>query len=171
MNRSVQAQQNDLARNSGLYQQGVQNNLQAAQQNAGNILSASQGITGANALQSQFLGQYSGLANQFQQNQQAHLDDAYNRWYQQNYGYDQSRLNTLGDSLNSFSGNFRGSQTTGNNPAYSPRTLGGGVAAGAGGAAAGGAIGAAIAGGAAGSVLPGWGTAIGAGVGLLGYYL
>jgi len=50
LNRNVQAQQTDLARNAGLYQQGIQNQLGAAQQNAGLILNASQGITGANAL-------------------------------------------------------------------------------------------------------------------------
>jgi len=58
----VQAQQTDLARNAGLYQQDIANRMGAAQQNAGLILNASQGVTGANALQSQFLGQYGNLS-------------------------------------------------------------------------------------------------------------
>lgn len=40
LNRSVQAQQTDLARNSALSQQGFQNQLSASQQNTQNILGA-----------------------------------------------------------------------------------------------------------------------------------
>ena len=77
----------------------------------------------------------------------------------------------MGQALNSVQGAFQGQTQTGLNPMYKGRSLGGAISSGAGGAAAGGAIGSMIAGGAAGSVAPGWGTAIGAGVGLLGYYL
>ena len=51
------------------------------------------------------------------------------------------------------------------------KTLGGGLGSAVGGAMAGKAVGGAFAGAKAGSVLPGVGTAIGAGVGLLAYYL
>lgn len=155
----LNAQQTDLARNAGIYQQGVQNQLSAAQQNAGNILNASQGITGANALQSQFLGQYANLAGLGQQYNQGILDQAANNWYNQNYGYKQSQLGSMGDVLSAASGTYRGQTSTAPNPAYQPKTAGGAATAAAGGAAAGTAI------------MPGWGTAIGAGVGLLGYYL
>lgn len=101
LNRNVQAQQTDLARNASLYQQDVANRMGAAQQNAGLILNASQGITGANALQSQFLGQYGNLAGGQQQYQQALLDQAANNWYNQTYGYDQQRLANMGQALNS----------------------------------------------------------------------
>jgi len=50
LNRSVQAQQTDLARNSALYQQQFQNQLSAAGQNAQNILGASSQINGTDAL-------------------------------------------------------------------------------------------------------------------------
>jgi len=87
------------------------------------------------------------------------------------YGYDQQKLNNYGNALNAIAGNFAGSSTSGANPAYKPRTVGGAVASGVGGAPAVGAIRAAIAGGASGSEVPGWGTAIGAVAGLASYYL
>lgn len=123
------------------------------------------------SLQAQWNGQAAGLGQVQQDYAQGGIDQAYNDWYQKNYGYDQQRLANYGNALNSTSGQFSGSATSGLNPAYKPRTVGGGVAAGVGGAAAGGAIGAAIAGGASGSVVPGWGTAIGAAAGLASYYL
>ena len=72
-----------------MYQQGIQNQLGAAQQNGGLILNASQGITGANALQSQFLGQCSNLAGLQQDYNQGNINQAYNDWYMRNYGYAQ----------------------------------------------------------------------------------
>jgi len=167
----VQAQQTDLARNSALAQQGFQNQLSASQNNAGNILNASNALNGVNALRSQYNSQLAGLGQLQQDYSQGNIDQAYNDWYQRTYGYGQQQLANYGNALNSISGNFTGSATSGLNPAYKPRTVGGGVAAGVGGAAAGGAIGAAIAGGASGSVVPGWGTAIGAAAGLASYYL
>jgi len=167
----VQAQQTDLARNSALYQQQFQNQLSSAQQNAQNILGASGQLTGQQALQAQYNGQLAGLGQVQQDYTQGGIDQQYNDWYQRTYGYGQQQLANYGNALNSISGNFTGSATSGLNPAYKPRTVGGGVAAGVGGAAAGGAIGAAIAGGASGSVVPGWGTAIGAAAGLASYYL
>lgn len=158
LNRSVQAQQTDLARNSALSQQGFENQLAANNQNASNILNASTGINGANALQAQFLGQYAGLAGQQQATQQQDLDQAYQDWYTQNYGYDQQRLNNVGQALNATSGNFQSSATTGPNPAYKAKTAGGALASAAGGAAAGSAFGP-------------WGTAIGGVLGAGSYYL
>ncbi|SFE40369.1 hypothetical protein SAMN02799615_00963 [Dyella marensis] len=117
------------------------------------------------------MGQYGSLSPLIQDYNQGAINQNYNDWYMRNYGYAQQQLNNYGNALNSISGNFTGSATSGLNPAYKPRTAGGALASAGGGAAAGGAIGSMIAGGAAGSVAPGWGTAIGAGVGLLGYYL
>lgn len=171
LNRSVQAQQTDLARNSALAQQGFQNQLAASQQNASNILNGSQGVNAINGLQQGYLGLTGQYGQTLQDYNQGNIDQAYNDWYQRNYGYDQQRLANYGNALNSTAGQFQGSATSGLNPAYKPRTVGGGVAAGASGAAAGGAIGSMIAGGSAGSVAPGWGTAIGAAAGLASYYL
>jgi hypothetical protein len=171
LNRSVAAQQTDLARNSALSQQDWQNQLSAAQQNSANVINGSTGLNAANAIQSQYNQQLNQFGQVQQDYAQGNIDQAYNDWYQQNYGYDQQRLANFGNALNSTAGQFAGSATSGLNPAYKPRTVGGAVASGAGGAAAGGALGAAIAGGSAGSVAPGWGTAIGAGIGLASYYL
>lgn len=144
----------------------MQNQLSAAQQNAGNILNASQGITGANALQSQFLGQYGNLGSLAQQYQQGLYDQAANNWYNQNYGFQQSQLGSMGDVLSAASGTYRGQTSTAPNPAYQPRSLGGALTSAGGGAATGAAIG---------SIVPGIGTGIGAvaggAAGLLGYYL
>lgn len=167
----MQAQQTDLARNSALDQQYFQNNLQSAGQSVQNFLGASNALNGQQALQQQWNSQLGNLGQVQQDYAQGNIDQAYNDWYQQHYGYDQQRLNNYGNALNSVAGNFQGSSTSGANPAYKPRTAGGAVAAGASGAAAGGAIGAMAAGGASGSVLPGWGTAIGAAAGLASYYL
>jgi hypothetical protein len=167
----VQAQQTDLARNSALDQQYFQNGLQSAGQSVQNFLGASNALNGQQALQSQWNSQLGQLGQAQQDYAQGNIDQQYNDWYQRTYGYGQQQLANYGNALNSISGNFTGSATSGLNPAYKPRTVGGGVAAGVGGAAAGGAIGAAIAGGASGSVVPGWGTAIGAAAGLASYYL
>jgi hypothetical protein len=103
---------------------------------------------------------------------QGDIDQAYNDWYQRNYGYSQQKLNNYGNALNAIAGNFSGSSTSGANPAYKPRTAGGAAVSGLGGAAAGASLGAAIGGGAAtGSAAGPWGAAIGAGVGLASYYL
>lgn len=161
----------DLQNQQQLWQQGFQNQLAASQNNTQSILGAVQGIAGQNALQAQFNSQLAGLGQVQQDYAQGNIDQAYNDWYQRNYGYDQQRLANYGNALNSTAGQFQGSATSGLNPAYKPRTTGGAIAAGAGGAAAGSAIGAAIAGGSAGSAVPGWGTAIGAAAGLASYYL
>lgn len=63
-------------------------------------------MTGANALQSQFLGQYGNLAGGQQQVNQALLDQQANNWYNQAYGYDQQRLANMGQALNSVQGAF-----------------------------------------------------------------
>jgi len=72
----------------------------------------------------------------------------------------------MGQALNSVQGAFHGQSTTGLNPAYQPRTVGGALTSAGGGAATGAAIG---------SIVPGIGTAVGGVVGgaagLLGYYL
>lgn len=161
----------DLQNQQQLWQQGFQNQLATSQNNAQNILGASNALNGASALQAQFNGQLAGLGQVYQDYNQGNIDQQYNDWYQRHFGYDQQRLTNLGNALNSTAGQFQGSATSGLNPAYKPRTVGGAVASGVGGAAAGGAIGAAIAGGSAGSVAPGWGTAIGAVAGLASYYL
>ncbi|WNL47915.1 hypothetical protein RKE25_09915 [Dyella sp. BiH032] len=89
-----------------------------------------------------------------------------------NYGYDQQRLANFGNALNSVAGQFQGTATTGLNPAYKPRTAGGAIASGVGGAAVGASLGASIGGGAAaGSTAGPWGAAIGAAAGLASYYL
>ncbi|WP_448098148.1 hypothetical protein [Luteibacter yeojuensis] len=88
------------------------------------------------------------------------------------FGYDQQKLANYGNALNSIAGNFQSTATSGLNPAYKPRTAGGAVASGVGGAAAGASLGAAIGGGAAtGSTAGPWGAAIGAAAGLASYYL
>jgi hypothetical protein len=145
--------------------------LAASQQNTQNILGANQGLTGLSALQSQYLGQYANLAQVQQDYQQGNINQAYNDWYQKNYGYDQQRLANYGNALNSIAGNFASSATSGLNPAYQPRTAGGAVASGAAGAAAGSAIGSAIAGGTTGSTAGPWGAVIGGVAGLASYYL
>jgi hypothetical protein len=89
---------------------------------------------------------------------QGNIDQAYNDWYQKNYGYDQQKINNYGQALNSISGNFSSQSATGANPAYKPRTAGGALASTAGGAAAGSAFGP-------------WGTVIGGAAGLASYYL
>lgn len=161
----------DLQNQQQLWQQGFQNQLAASQNNAQNILGAANAINGASALKAQWNSQLAGLGQVQQDYAQGGIDQAYNDWYQSRYGYDQQRLANYGNALNSVAGQFQGSATSGLNPAYKPRTAGGALAAGAGGAATGGAIGAAIAGGTAGSAAPGWGTAIGAAAGLASYYL
>lgn len=158
LNRSIGAQQTDLARNSAIAQQDWQNRLQANQQNATNIINGSQGLNAVNAIQQGYLGQL-GQYGQIQQDfAQGNIDQAYNDWYQKNYGYDQQKLNNYGNALNSISGNFQGSSVTGANPAYKPRTAGGALAAGASGAAAGSSFGP-------------WGALIGGVVGAGAYYL
>lgn len=123
------------------------------------MLGASQALNGAAALQSQFNGQL-GAYGQIQQDKaQGDIDQAYNDWYQRNYGYDQQRINNIGNVLSGISGNYQGSSTSGANPAYKPRTAGGALGSAAAGAAAGTAI------------MPGWGTAVGGAVGALSYYL
>lgn len=103
---------------------------------------------------------------------QGNIDQDYNNWYQQNFGYDQQKLANYGNALNSISGNFQSSATSGLNPAYKPRTAAGAAVSGLGGAAAGASLGAAIGGGAAtGSTAGPWGAAIGAAAGLASYYL
>lgn len=159
LDRSVQAQQTDLARNSALAQQGFENKLAANNQNASNILNASTGINGINALQAQYLGQYANMGNGAQQTNQNALDQAYQDWYMKNYGYDTQRLNNLGQALNSVQGGFQSQAVTGPNPNYHPRTAGGAMASAAAGAAAGS------------QIYPGWGTAIGAVAGAAMYYL
>lgn len=148
----------------------MQNQLSAAQQNAGNILNASQGITGANALQSQFLGQYGNLGSLGQQYQQGIYDQNVQNWYNQTYGYQQQQLANMGQALNSVQGAFQGQSQTGLNPLYKPRTAGGAVASAGGGALAGAGAGAAI-GAAGGPIGAGGGALIGGAAGLLGYYL
>ncbi|MBB3226991.1 hypothetical protein FHW69_001592 [Luteibacter sp. Sphag1AF] len=141
------------------WQQGFQNQLAAAQQNAGTILNASNAITGTGALQNQYLNSYAGLGQLQQDYNQGNIDQAYNDWYQKNYGYDQQRLANYGNALNSTSGSFQSTATTGANPAYRPKTAGGALASAGAGAAAGS------------QIYPGWGTAIGAAAGALSYYL
>jgi len=118
------------------------------------------------ALQAQYNGQLAGLGQVQQDYAQGNIDQAYNDWYQRNYGYDQQRLANYGNALNSTSGQFASSATTGANPAYKPRTTGGALASAGAGAATGAYLG---------SVVPGIGTAIGAVAGgILGagsYYL
>lgn len=156
----------DLQNQQNLWQQGFQNQLAANQQNAGNILGASQALNGAQSLQAQFNGQLAGLGQVQQDYAQGNIDQLYNDWYQQHYGYDQQRLANLGNALNSSAGNFTSSATTGANPAYKPRTAGGAAASAAGGA---------LSGAAAGSVIPGLGTVAGGVIGGIGglasYYL
>jgi hypothetical protein len=123
-------------------------------------------------LQAQYNSQLAGIGQVYQDNAQGNIDQAYNDWYQKNYGYGQQQLNNYGNALNSISGNFTGSATSGLNPAYKPRTAGGAAVSGLGGAAAGASLGAAIGGGAAtGSTAGPWGAAIGAAAGLASYYL
>lgn len=155
----MQAQQTDLARNSALAQQGFQNQLSASQNNAGNILNASNALNGVNALRSQYNSQLTGLGQLQQDYSQGNINQAYNDWYQKNYGYGQQQISNYGNALNAVSGQFQGQATTGANPAYQPKTAGGALGAAAGGAAAGTAI------------MPGWGTAIGAAAGAAMYYL
>ena len=172
INRNVAAQQTDMARNSAIYQQDFQNQLSASQQNSANIVSGSQGLNALNATQLGYLNAYNQYGQLQQDQNQGNIDQDYNDWYQANYGYDQQRLNNYGNALNSISGNFIGSATSGANPAYKPKTAGGAAVAGLGGAAAGASIGSAIGGGAAaGSAGGPWGAVIGAGVGLASYYL
>lgn len=95
-----------------------------------------------NALQAQYNGQLAQAGQVQQDYNQGNIDQAYNDWYQQNYGYDQQRLANYGNALNSTAGQFAGSATSGANPAYKPKTTGGGIAATAGGALAGAAAGA-----------------------------
>jgi hypothetical protein len=75
-----------------------------------------------------------------------------------NYGYDQQRLANFGNALNSTSGQFASTATTGANPAYKPKTAGGALASAGAGAAAGASFGP-------------WGAAIGGVVGAASYYL
>jgi hypothetical protein len=158
INRSVAAQQTDLARNSALAQQDWQNLLSANQQNAANVVNGSQGLNAVNQLQQGYLGALGGYGQIQQDFAQGNIDQAYNDWYQKNYGYDQQKLNNYGNALNSISGNFQGSSATGANPAYKPRTAGGALAAGASGALAGSSFGP-------------WGALIGGVVGAGAYYL
>lgn len=97
-----------------------------------------------------------GLGQVYQDYQQGNLNQDYNNWYQQNYGYQQQQINNYGNALNAVSGNFTGSSTTGANPAYQPRTAGGAATSALSGAATGAALG---------SVIPGLGTAVGGVVG------
>lgn len=144
----------DYTNQQNLWQQGFQNKLAASQ----NLLGASQAINGASALQAQYNGQLAGLGQVQQDYAQGNIDQAYNDWYQKNYGYDQQKINNYGQALNSISGNFSSQAATGANPAYKPRTTGGALAATAGGAAAGASFGP-------------WGALAGGVIGLGSYYL
>lgn len=106
-----------------------------------------------------------GVGDVRQANTQQNLDYLYNQWNEQR-GYRDSQLDKFIQRVYG----YPGSQTTGPNPYAQNRTASalGGAAAGAG---LGGALGGAAAGAQAGSVIPGWGTAIGAGLGLLAGYL
>lgn len=130
------------------------------------MLGASSALNGVNSLQAQWNGQLANLGQVQQDKAQGDIDQAYNDWYMQNYGYDQQKTNNYGNALNAVAGNFTGSSVTGANPAYKPRTTGGGIAAVGSGALSGAAMG---------SVIPGFGTAAGAVVGgamgAAGYYL
>lgn len=95
-------------------------------------------------MQAQYNGQLAGYGQVQQDKAQGDINQAYNDWYQQNYGYDQSKINNYGNALNAASGNFVGSSTTGANPAYQPRTAGGALAAAGSGAAMGAALGTAF---------------------------
>jgi hypothetical protein len=145
--------EDSLNRNAALYQQGFQNQLSASQQNTANAVNASSGLNAINATQQGYLNQLNNYGQTQQDFAQGNIDQAYNNWYQQNYGYDQQKLNNYGNALNSISGNFQGSATTGANPAYKPKTAGGAATAALGGAATGAAVG---------SVVPVIGTGIGA---------
>jgi len=116
------------------------------------------------------LGQYSNLAGLQQDYNQGNINQAYNDWYMRNYGYAQQQLNNYGNALNAISGNFTGSATTGLNPNYKPRSVGGALASAGGGAMSGAAAGA-MWGAAGGPIGAGTGALIGGGMGLLGYYL
>lgn len=85
-------------------------------------------------------------------------DLGYNE-FQSALGFPYQQLNTVGSALGASSGY---GSSTGPNPYQTNR-----LAAGLGGAATGGALGGMLAGASAGSVAPGYGTAIGAGLGLL----
>lgn len=152
------------------WQQGFQNQLAASQNNSQNILGASNALNGVSALQAQWNGQAANLGQVQQDYAQGNIDQAYNDWYQKNYGYGQQQLANYGNALNSISGNFTSSATSGLNPAYKPRTAGGAVAAVGGGALAGAATGATI-GAAGGPIGAGAGALIGGGLAAAGYYL
>lgn len=109
------------------------------------------------------LGQLQNVGSAVQQQSQNYINDAQARWdYNQN-----APGNALDDYIRRISGNL-GQTTTSSMPRNRTATAIGGAASGA---AVGGALGGAIAGGEAGSVIPGWGTAIGAlAGGALGYF-
>lgn len=102
-----------------------------------------------------------GVGDVLQGQEQQGLDFGYQQ-FQQEQAYPQQQLDAY---LRAIYG-YPGSETTAPNPYQSNKAASaiGGAAAGAG---LGGALGGAAAGAKAGSVIPGWGTAIGAGVGLL----
>jgi hypothetical protein len=109
-------------------------------------------------LQAQYNGQLASLGQAYQDYSQGNINQAYNDWYQKNYGYDQQKLNNYGNALNAVSGSFQGSSTTGANPAYQPKTAGGALAS-------------AGAGAAAGSMFGPWGAVAGGVIGAGTYYL
>lgn len=151
--RRLQAQQTDLARNSGLADNSLNRNQAAFEAERGRQMQsigmlpgmATAGYTNAQALL--------GTGDAQQAMDQGHLDLLYNNWLdQQNYPLKQ--LDIMGNAIGTTMGGGGTQTMTGSAPKRN------GTASALGGALSGAAAGTAI--------MPGWGTAIGAGVGLLG---
>jgi hypothetical protein len=151
--------EDSLNRNSALYQQGIQNQLSAAQQNAQIQSVGAAGLGQQTAMQQNYNSQLSQLGQVYQDYAQGNINQDYNNWYQANGGYQQTQLNNYGQALAAINGGFSTSATTGANPAYQARTAGGALASAGSGALAGAAVGGP------------WGAAIGGVIGGASYYL
>lgn len=148
--------EDSLNRNSALYQQGIQNQLTAAAQNAQIQSTGAAGLGQQTAMQQNYNSQLAQLGQVYQDYDQGNINQDYNNWYMANGGYSQQQLSNYGQALSAINGGFSTSAATGANPAYQPRTVGGALTSAGAGAATGAALG---------SIVPGIGTAIGGVVG------
>lgn len=153
LNRRLQAQQTDLARNSALSQAGLEMNNSNFQNERARQLQAAGMIPGmaqAGYANSQAL---LGIGDAQQALDQGGLDVSYQNWLnQQNAPY--QSLDVMGNAIRSTMGAGGTTTQTGPNPYQRNSTAG--------------ALGGALSGAAAGSMFGPWGTAIGGGLGLLG---
>lgn len=152
--RRMNASQTDLARNSALEQSGIQLGDAAYQAERARQLQATGMLPSLQQAGYQNAQALLGSGDAQQAMNQSQLDLLYNNWLQEQ-NYPQQQLDIMGRAIGTTMGSGGTQTTTGNSGVQRNSTAS--------------ALGGALSGAAAGTaIMPGWGTAIGAGVGLLG---